>query len=198
MTQASLFKLALRILGPKLGPLGFQYERGVFYRELPSGVMHIILLDTSRWSNENFDVTCGLSSRLISPAKEVVNMGFVDGNHLTARGWDCNSAHWPCSDESAAIDSLAKIASQIDSLIEPWFQARTSLSSIAKAMNNEQHGIYQAKLFVADGKLDQARGALLDYRNRLQRPKPWDEPDWLDGEKKQVEDLLHQIEKNGK
>src|SRR5262245_53006133 len=87
MKQAALLALAKRILGEELRALGFDYERGAFYRELPSGVIHIIGIGLYIRTNETFHVMCGFSSRLLYPEKDVCNMGLLGRDlHLTPPG----------------------------------------------------------------------------------------------------------------
>jgi len=190
MKQSKLYKLAVNVLGERLSQLGFQFEKGDFYRELPSAVIDLIMIGLDVRTNETFQVLCGITSRLITPSQDIATMGVAVGQHLTRSGWSPNSGRWPCADEPAAIRSLSEIAGRIESVIEPWFQERPSLSKMADEMDTNEHGLRKAKLYKADNDIEAARNVLLVYRERLNNPRRWDDPRWLSAEKEAVDGFL--------
>lgn len=199
MKQVALLRLAQRVLGDSLVPLGFQFYRGAYFRELPTEVIHIIGITLDVRSTETFRVMCGVTSRLLYPDKDIVNMGvFGRDLHITAQGWDCNSGRWPCHDEAAALESLRRIKELVNTHIEPRFQATTTLSALAENMNTEQHGMWKAMLLRTAGNMERARQVLLRFRDRLSKPKPWDDPDAVEAEKAKADALLREMESQPK
>ena len=190
MKQSHLLRLAFRALEKRFVALLFRYYEGCFYRELTSGVIHIVTIGLDARNNQTFQVLCGLNSRLISGEGEISHLGVIRAAHVTPMGWDRNSGHWPCDDESTALESLSKIGLLIDSLIMPWFQERTTLSAMADELSAEHDGLRKAKLYIADDNLGQARESLSTFRERLNKPMRWLDPVRLEAIKEEVETLL--------
>jgi len=116
-----------------------------------------------------------------------------DDVHLTPDGWDYNSGCWPCDDESQALESLTTIKGMIDTHIEPRFQSKTTLSSLADEMNADRRGIEMATLYRAEGDIERARQALMQYRERLEKPQSWADPKRVAADIKRVDSLLQEI-----
>ena len=144
-------------------------------------------------TTETFQVLFGVNARPNRPDKEVSEMGVVQGWHLTPKGLDRSSGRWKCDTEANALESLASISNLITAILEPWFQAHMTLSSVAREMDTNQFGLQKAHLFLLERQVADAKQALLQYRNRLATPKPWDDPKRLKADQDQVDALLRDI-----
>ncbi|MGO9114665.1 MAG: hypothetical protein ACLP9L_36070 [Thermoguttaceae bacterium] len=195
MKQPVLHRLANQVLGERLAALGFQRHKGVFYRELPSKVIWLLMIGLDARTTETFQVLIGLNSRIISDNADVSRMGLIAAQHVAQHGLHYNSAHWPCTDESTARESLSQIAELINTVIEPWFEQRKSATDLANEMDAIQHGLRKAALYKADGDLTRASRTLEAYRERLSTPRPWDDPTWLATQEKAVDLLFREINK---
>jgi len=195
MKQRNLIKVALRVLGDPLQALGFLYDRGTYYREMSSGIMHLIGMGLDPHGSDEFRFMCGYNSRILHPDTKPRDMGYAgrDDVHLTPDGWDYNSGCWPCDDESQALESLTTIKGMIDTHIEPRFQSKTTLSSLADEMNADRRGIEMATLYRAEGDIERARQALMQYRERLEKPQSWADPKRVAADIKRVDSLLQEI-----
>jgi hypothetical protein len=170
--HASFRQLAHGVLGERFAGLGFAFDQGTYWRELSSGVIHLVMIGHDARTNKTFQVLCGLNARPIVGDANISSLGVVCGWHVTPRGWDCNSGRWSCTDRSSALKSLQTLRGLIDTLIEPWFTKHTRLSDVAAQME-EARGIQKAELYIADGDSAKARMALQALLQWLRKPKPW-------------------------
>lgn len=193
MKQKALFTLAERELRDEFALFEFGFEQGSFYRELPTGLIHLAMFGLDPRTTESFRLLCGVTARMMYEGAKVSAMGAVISQHITPTGWDRNSGCWPCKDQSAALQSLAKIKVMIGSLMEPWFRRYTKLTSLANEMNTDQSGLWKAKLYLAEEDPANARKTLGEYRQRLSQPKPWDDLNHLAREIQEVDALLGEM-----
>ena len=127
MKRSTLLKLARHALDDGFAELGFQYDSGTYYRELPSDVIQLVMIGLDARTVDSFQVLCGLNSRLICEDRPANSVGVVRGWHVTAHGWERNSGRWPCADEATALKSLAEIKALVGTLVLPWFRAAHKL-----------------------------------------------------------------------
>jgi hypothetical protein len=173
-------------------PLGFSLDKYTFCREINSGVIHLMSIGLDVRRSDSFHVLCGVCTRLIYASEAPRNMGHIGARHLTAKGWNCNSGHWPCSNEADARSSLIAIGALMPAIVEPWFQEHTSLSSVAEE-EEERFGIDRARLYLADGKNQKAMEVLQKHLEYLLHTKAWMTPESRAKQEEEANNLLRQI-----
>lgn len=200
MKESGFTRIIREELGAPLRKRNFEYEKNTFFRELPSSVIHLIGLEFDPHVTDTFRVICGANTRRIEFYAQMPPRGlaFIGGQHLTPSGFDINSGHWPCANEREARTSLIEVLELIPAFVEPWFETHQTLSSVAAEMDTQhpRQGLDKAKLFLADDNLPKAVDTLQQFLQRLDSPKPWDDPKELANLKSQAEVLLKEISMN--
>lgn len=201
MKRSQLNQLIQKTLNPLMTSSGFKYENMTYFRQCPTGVVHLLGFEFDPRTMDTFRVMCGVNSRMtgVDSSTNISDMAFIGAQHITRNGLDINSGRWPCDDEDSAQKSLSEIALIVPALVEPWYNTHQTLSSIASHMDSEhpRQGLDKAKLYLADGDPIRARAVLDMYVERLEQPKPWDDSDELDHLKKQAQSFEWQLNASG-
>lgn len=193
MKQSQLVTLVEASIGPRMQQLGFSHDGRVYFRELPSGVIHLMTFSLDIRSDNTFQVLCGLGARALYGDSDFRKMGLIGARQLTLNGWSCNSGRWSCVNVPKAQESLSQIGHLIDSIAEPWFQEHSTLSDVAEE-EESRFGIEKAKLYLADGDTDKAFASLHGHLEFLSSASAWMSSEKRAKEEAETRTLLMQFE----
>ena len=178
MKNRDLLKIAKNELDRLMNSLGFESEKFGYRRIFPNGIVHIIGISTDVRSAESFRVMLGVNAVQVDPKAISDNYSAcVRATDVTRDGFGSGSGHWPCETSDAAKMSFGKLATLMESLLEPWFQSIVTLSQAAAFFNTEGD-IGTPKLFYEDGNIELALVALDEREKWLSRPMPWETKEW--------------------
>jgi len=182
MISRSFYKIAREILSPALKPLGFRVKTREYIRILESGVVHLIGISKDPHGAESFGVMCGVDAIQLKE-ENIPGFGYTKAdnlNDLTNKGWDINSARWPCETEREARASLTQARRLILDLAIPWLDTHKTLSSVADEISipaMSQIAWMKARLYALDGDFSRAYAAIDDYTEWAKQPRRWGTPE---------------------
>lgn len=171
MTTAKLDRLAREILGSKLlFDTGFEYLRGVFHRELPTGVRHLIMIDLNR-SKGMFFIIVGVCSKVLTGDLPPDQAGACHSCYLSLGGITDRPAGLTAKSVELAAASLERAVAACRQYALPWLHDYTTLAAVADALH-ETDDFSKGKLLLAHGAPQRAKRWLLLYRERLRAMPP--------------------------
>ena len=179
-TTAKLDELARGILGSKLlFESGFEYLRGVFHRELPTGVRHLIVLDLNR-SKGTFVIIVGVNSKVLSGDLPPDQAGAYHSCYVSRGGITRTPAGFAAKNVELTAESLERAVTACRQYALPWLHDYTTLSAFADALP-ETCDLFKGRLLLAHGAPERAKPWLLHYRERLRAMPP--SPDVTEAER---------------
>jgi hypothetical protein len=155
--------LSREILEPALP--AFRFLRGVFYRDLPSGVRHVVILDGSK-QRRSLCVILGLNAMLVAGGLEPDAAGAYVTKYLGAGGVSDKRTGYPMFDRASAVAGLHRVARALRTHGLPWFAGFERLSDVADALG-EQFDMLKGELYLHDGRFADAETWLRRYELRL-------------------------------
>jgi hypothetical protein len=167
MTPNEFDRLTKEIWSPVLqAELGFSFDQGAFFRELPDGTRHVILLDFDVRNAKTFRVMVGFNSALITRDLSPVEAGVFGLRYLDETGFAARPKNLPCFNEDASKASLSKILHVVSEVVVPWFAAHQNAAAVAELVE-DQYPFIKGKLLLQAGKLDAAKRCLLRHQHYL-------------------------------
>lgn len=168
VTEKMIDKLANRILfDPLLSSLEYNFLRGVFYRELPSGVRHVIILDFNS-ERQVFYIILGLNSNVVSGEIPPDEAGVYVSKYLSPGGLKSSPQAYRAFKQEVAESSMAQVHQNLERHGLPWLQKHNMLKDFADALN-EQYDFFKGKLFFAERNYTEAKKWFYSYVHRLNK-----------------------------
>jgi hypothetical protein len=165
--QRQLDEIAQQALDGVLSAAGFVFLRGVYFREIDSGIRHVIILDYAPKKRTLF-VIVGINSRFIAGESPPDEAGVYVSKYLGPGGLATNPVGYPAFDPGSATESLERLRAATEQVALPWFATFERPSDLANALP-EQDDLFKGKLFLAGGDHPQARVWLERYLARLRK-----------------------------
>lgn len=166
VTEKTLDKLVDKLIFiPLLSSLGYEYLRGVFYREIPSGVRHLIILDYNSIKRV-FYIILGLNSRVVSGDTAPDEAGAYVSNYLSPGGINPSPQAYRAFKTEVAESSIIQVRQDLERYGLPWLQKYILLSDFANALD-KQYDFFKGKLFLAECNYREAEKWFGSYERRL-------------------------------
>ena len=143
----------------------FELAKRTFYRELPTGVRHVLFVDMNMQATKVF-VVVGLNSRVVSRDIPADQAGVCHAHYLTPGGVVTRQAAYPAKNKEQLTASLVRAAQACREHAMPWFDAFQTLESVADVLPDDDD-VLKGELLLAHGAPGKARPWLLRYRGRL-------------------------------
>lgn len=167
MTPREFDQLTKSVWSPYLErELEFGFAEGAFFREMPDGTRHVILLDFDVRKAKTFRIIVGFNSTVISPGVSPVEAGVFGVRYLDAVGFCGAPKNFPCFDQDSGRASLLKTLLVVKEVVIPWFDSHQTAQAIAELVE-EQYPFIKGKLLLQAGRADAARRYLLQHEKYL-------------------------------
>lgn len=167
MTPTEFDNLTKEIWSPFLeNELGYAFEEGAFFRQLPDGTRQVILLDFDVRAGKTFRVIVGFNSTLIAPNLSPVEAGVFGVRYVAEAELAKMPKNYPCFNREAAKASLSKTLAVVKQVVIPWFIKHQSAEAVAELVE-EQYPFIKGKLLLQAHKLDAAQAYFVRHQQYL-------------------------------
>ena len=166
LTGKILDRLTTNTLGSVMKPQGFRFSKGVFLRELPSLILHLLIVDFDTRLRKTFRVLVGLNSTLFTQGSSILNTGAYYSKYLGKNGITNDQQKWPCYNEDAATTSLAAVTQLVEAHAFAWFDQFPTIESFADVLGSE-FDLLKGRMYLHTGLKNKARAEFEAYLTRL-------------------------------
>jgi len=167
MKPSEFDQLTKSVWSPYLeNDLGFSFEDGAFFREMPDGTRHVILLDFDVRKAKTFRIIIGFNSAIISPGISPVEAGVFGVRYLDESGFCDVPKNLSCFNQDSARASLVKTLPVVKDVVTPWFEDHQTVPAIAELVE-ESHPFIKGRLLLQANRRDEARRYFLQHEKYL-------------------------------
>ena len=165
MNTRAFDRITQKVLDPLLGPLGFEFDRGAYIRNLDSKVRHVVMLDLDT-KRKRFFVKVGLDSAVLDRPSDGDDVGGAYVTSNLSPGGLGKRQPLPAHDMASATKSLEFTRDALERFGLPWLEQCTSLEQLAAQMGDE-YDLLKGQLYLEAGDREAAKKWLAHYRARL-------------------------------
>lgn len=153
---------------------GFSFSRGVYVRELPGNVRHLVMFDIEPRTGTTFRVIMGFNSSLISGQLCSSTAGAFGVKYLNASGMSDVPFNFMCFNKEAAIKSLTRAKEMLEEGALSWMSSIDTLEKLAD-MAEEQYPFIKGRLYLAAGCATKAKQYFSAHLSYLYKQKESEE-----------------------
>lgn len=166
MNNKALDKLCRSRLDELLiGSQSFVFLRGVYYRDLPSKVRHVLIIDYNRKKNV-FYIILGFNSSVTDGDIPPDEAGVFFSAYLSPGGIASAPVPYKAFDLVSIEKSLELVRVAIEAHALPWFDKARSLAEMA-ALLGKEYDFFKGKLLFEAGDFTAAKQWFKEYEKRL-------------------------------
>jgi hypothetical protein len=143
----------------------FVFLRGMYYRDLPSKVRHVLIIDYNRKKGV-FYIIVGLNSPLITGDGPPDEAGVYVSAYLSPGGIVGTPVPYKAYNLVSIEKSLEMVRFAIEAYALPWFNKVQSLSDMA-ALLGKEYDFLKGKLLFEAGDFPAAKHWFKEYEKRL-------------------------------
>ena len=168
---------------------GFSFRNGTFFRDLASGVRHVVVVDFDTRTTKTFRVILGFNASLLSGDLPADEAGVYGVQYLGPKSLSRTPVTFLCMDKSAAAKSLATVAQALQELALPLFASVQTVERMA-AVVEDQYPVVKGQLLLHAGLRGEAKIWLTKHVAYLRAQRNAEsDPAWIETQR-----LLRQCE----
>jgi hypothetical protein len=161
----------------------FSFRNGTFWRDLQSGVRHVVIIDLDTRAKKTFRVILGFNALQIAGDRTPDEAGIFAVQYLSHAGVSGRPTNFPCGDGVFARRSLVVVRQALLEFGIPWLSRVHTLRQCADLVEDHYPAV-KGQLLLCEGLVDEAGFLLEKHRDYLRAHGYAEtEPAWIETER---------------